>query len=116
MKREELIRELRERYRTSGRSFNEFERRHWAALEAMKIGWGGISIVATALRISPNTIRKGVREIAAGQADADRSPENKRIRKAGGGRKPRVAPTPVESGDNTHGGGGVSGLPSDPQH
>jgi hypothetical protein len=92
MTREDLIRELQERYRTSGRSFNEFERRHWAALEAMKIGWGGISLVATALHISPNSIRKGIQEIATGQADAYSSRENPRIRKPGGGRKPRSAP------------------------
>lgn len=86
MSREVVIREIEERYRLYGRSFNEFQRRHWAATEAMKLGRGGIAIVSKALRISPNTIKKGMQEIVTGQADL-LSVENARIRKPGGGRK-----------------------------
>ncbi|MEI8383855.1 MAG: hypothetical protein WCJ09_27320 [Planctomycetota bacterium] len=86
MSREDVIREIEEKYRLSGRSFNEFQRRHWAATETMKLGRGGISIVSKALRISPNTIRKGIQEIVTGQAEM-LSVANARIRKPGGGRK-----------------------------
>ena len=86
MDREDAIREIEERYRQSGRSLNEFQRRLWAATEALKLGWGGISIVSRALRISPNTIKRGIQEIATGQADSLLD-ANARIRKPGGGRK-----------------------------
>jgi hypothetical protein len=86
MNREDVIRDIRERYRQRGRSLNEFQRRHWAAREAMKIGWGGITLVSKALRVSPNTIKRGIQEIAAGHADSP-SQANARIRKPGGGRK-----------------------------
>lgn len=86
MNREDVILEIEQRYRQSGRSLNEFQRRLWAATEAMKLGWGGISIVSKALRISPNTIKRGIQEIATGHADS-LSNANARIRKPGGGRK-----------------------------
>ena len=86
MNQEDAIREIHERYRQSGRSLNEVQRRHWAAKEAMKLGRGGITIVSKALRISRNTIRRGIQEIAAGQAAAQPR-GTARIRKPGGGRK-----------------------------
>src|SRR5579871_5557262 len=89
MNQEDAIREIHERYRQSGRSFNEFQRRHWAAAEAMKLGRGGITIVSKALRISPNTIKRGIQEIANGQADSYSNP-SARIRKRGGGRKSKT--------------------------
>lgn len=86
MNREDVIRQIQERYRLCGRSLNEFERRLWAATEAMKIGWGGISLVSKALRISPNTIKRGMQDLATGQAETYFQ-ANARIRKSGGGRK-----------------------------
>jgi hypothetical protein len=86
MNREDAILEIQERYSQSGRAFNELQRRHWAAMEALKLGRGGISIVSKALRISPNTIRAGIQEISTGQVDSD-LPNNLRIRRPGGGRK-----------------------------
>ena len=88
MNQEDVIREICERYDQSGRALNERQRRLWAAEEAMKLGHGGIVIVSNALRISPNTIKKGIQEIAAGQADSALGAEG-RIRKTGGGRKPK---------------------------
>lgn len=84
--REDSIREIKERFQQSEQSLNEVQRRLWAAAEALKLGRGGIAVVSQALRISPNTIKKGMREIAAGQADPS-SPANARLRKPGGGRK-----------------------------
>lgn len=90
MNREDVIRDIRERDRQFGRVLNEFQRRQWAASEALKLGWGGIVIVSKALRISPNTIKRGIQEIAAGQADSS-SHADSRIRKPGGGRKSKKA-------------------------
>jgi hypothetical protein len=90
MNREDEIREIQERYRQSGPSLNELERRHWAAAEATRLGWGGIAFVSEALRISPNTIRRGIQELAAVQAGST-SQEGSRIRKPGGGRKSKKA-------------------------
>jgi hypothetical protein len=86
MNQVDVIREIHERYRQRGRSLNELERRLWAATEALKLGRGGITAVSKALRISRTTIRRGILEIATGQADSG-SRGNARIRKSGGGRK-----------------------------
>ncbi len=88
MSRNELIFEIQERFQQSGGLLNERQRRLWAAEEALKLGRGGIAIVSKALRISPNTIKKGMREISAEQADGV-SDAHIRMRKTGGGRKRR---------------------------
>ena len=86
--REELIRQLRARFSDVGTDFNERQRRYWAAAEALRLGRGGIAVVSKALRISPNTIKRGIAEIQAMDGEAD-SAEAWRIRRVGGGRKPR---------------------------
>lgn len=84
MNKDNAIREIHERFRQSSRSLNEFQRRLWAATEAMKLGRGGITLVSKALRMSRSTIRRGIQDIATGQTD---SHSDARIRKPGGGRK-----------------------------
>lgn len=86
MNRDIMVREIQEKYRQSARYFNELERRHWAATEALKLGRGGISIVSEALRISPNTIKKGLLELTAGPPKSS-AQTGARIRRPGGGRK-----------------------------
>ena len=119
MSHEDVIREIEERYRQTGRTFNEFQRRHWAATEAIKLGRGGISIVSKALRISPNTIKKGIQEIASGQAET-LSVENARIRKPGGGRKPKrssaTASQPSNPGEESAVTQSPPGSPDGPCH
>lgn len=88
MNREDVIREICERYDQFGGSLNERQRRLWAAEEAMKLGRGGIATVSKSLRISQNTIKKGMQEIETGQADSLTDVKG-RIRKTGGGRKRR---------------------------
>ncbi len=100
MNRDDVIRDLQERHRQIGRTLNESERRHWAALEALKLGRGGITVVSKALRISPNTIKRGIQDLAAGQPDSS-AVANARIRKPGGGRKaknraPETKPSETE--------------------
>lgn len=92
MDRKDVIREIHERYQQLGRALNEIERRHWAATEALKLGRGGITLVSQALRISPNTIKRGIREITAGFVDTSAHAKT-RIRKPGGGRKSRTQPS-----------------------
>ena len=72
-----------ERFRALAPELSERGRRIWAASEARVLGRGGISAVARASGISPNTIRKGMREIESGERL-----EGGRVRRRGGGRKP----------------------------
>jgi transposase len=72
-----------DRFRALAPELSERGRRIWAASEARVLGRGGIAAVARASGISENTIRKGIREIDAG----DRL-EGGRVRRRGGGRKP----------------------------
>ncbi|MDY0169154.1 MAG: ISAzo13 family transposase [Thermoguttaceae bacterium] len=65
---------------------DERMRRQWAAAEANSYGWGGIRAVSTATGISPNTIVKGLAELAARESAPEELPLP-RLRKAGAGRK-----------------------------
>lgn len=84
--REELIQQIRRQFKDADTGFNERQRRQWAAAESLRLGRGGIAVVSTALRISPNTVRKGIAEITETVGNAD-SAETPRIRRVGGGRK-----------------------------
>ena len=59
-------------------SLSEKDRRRYAALEAAKLGQGGIAYVATLLGCDPKTIRQG-------QDDLDHLPDGlgERVRKKG---------------------------------
>jgi len=97
MDRSRLIQTIREKYEGKkiphngispgiGQSNNERVRRLWAAMEAKKIGWGGITIVAEATGIAHSTIRRGMRELKelqTGQSEMCLE----RSRCPGGGRK-----------------------------
>jgi transposase len=72
-----------DRFRMLAPELSERGRRIWAASEARVLGRGGIAAVARASGISENTIRKGIREIDAGERL-----ESGRVRRRGGGRKP----------------------------
>ena len=68
---------------------DERTRRVWAATEAQALGWGGISRVTAATGLSQNTVRAGLRELAASLP-----PTAGRVRRRGGGRKPLTASDP----------------------
>jgi transposase len=78
-----------ERFRALAPELSERGRRIWAASEARALGRGGIAAVARASGVSPNTIRKGIREI-----DCDDRLEGGRVRRRGGGRKPLAETDP----------------------
>ncbi|MDR0622738.1 MAG: hypothetical protein LBJ61_12840 [Deltaproteobacteria bacterium] len=63
--------------------------RHWAANEAIALGYGGISTVSRATSLSPNTIKKGISEI-----DTDEPLDANRVRSYGGGRKSSLEHSP----------------------
>lgn len=61
-------------------------KRHWAACEALALGYGGVSEVARATGLSRVTIRKGIAEVQGTMPDLAREIEG-RIRRPGGGRR-----------------------------
>jgi hypothetical protein len=61
------------------RSLREHDRRRYAAIEATKLGHGGVEYIADLLGCDPKTIRQGVAELEGSDAlDAER------VRKKGG--------------------------------
>ena len=77
----EIEQEMKKFYQT----LSEKDKRRYAAVEALKLGHGGITYVATVLGCCHNTIRTGIDELKHLPED---SGDNRRIRKPGGGRKP----------------------------
>ena len=61
---------------------DEKQRRLYAGLESLKLGYGGDQRIAAFLGMDPHTVAKGRRELVEQDFAVDR------IRKAGGGRKP----------------------------
>ena len=64
-------------------SLSEKDRRRYAAIEATKLGRGGISYIARVLECDRHTVRQGLEELGDPEAL-----EQSRIRRPGGGRKP----------------------------
>jgi hypothetical protein len=62
---------------------DEQQRRWYAALEAQKLGHGGVTLIAKITGLSVETIRRGRYELENDLADRPMG----RVRKAGGGRK-----------------------------
>lgn len=63
-------------------SLNERQKRHFLALEAKILGYGGIKAVSQTFGVSKNTVQQGLKDI---ELDEQLAPG--RIRKEGGGRK-----------------------------
>ena len=64
------------------KSLNERQKRHFLALEARALGYGGIKFISKTFHVSRATIQKGLKEIELGEQLLDG-----RVRKEGGGRK-----------------------------
>src|SRR2546429_190691 len=73
-----------QKYAHMRESLNEKQWRQYVAMEAKERG--NLAEVAREAKVSTNTIRRGMREVEAG----DVYKEGERIRKGGGGRKPLV--------------------------
>lgn len=70
---------------------DERQRRLYAGLESLKLGYGGDQRIAEFIGMDPHTVAKGRRELLEQDLDRDR------IRKAGGGRKPVEKKRPKSS-------------------
>jgi len=70
-------------------SLRENDRRRYAAVEAAKLGHGGVEYIAQVLGIDPKTIRRGRRDLE----DLPAEPAA-RVRRPGGGRKRRLDEDP----------------------
>ena len=82
-----MISTVRQKYEAIAPLLHEKARRCWAACEALSLGRGGISLVATATCLSRPTIRRGIAEIQAGDHDSvGPRPNRPHIRQPGGGR------------------------------
>ena len=64
-------------------SLKESDRRRYAAIEAAKLGYGGVEYIATALGCDPKTIRLGLSELE-GEAELDTGRTRKRGADASG--------------------------------
>lgn len=70
---------MREFYQT----LSEKDRRRYVALEAARLGRGGVGYIANVLGCSKRTIERGTAELD----DLPRDPAAGRVRRPGGGRK-----------------------------
>ncbi len=75
-------RETEETMRCFYDSLNEKDRRRYAGVEALKIGYGGRSYIADVLMCSRRTVSKGANEVSS----LPKKEIDQRIRKKGGGR------------------------------
>lgn len=72
------------------RTLSEKDQRRYSALEAQRLGHGGISYVAGILECSTKTISRGIDELD----ELDDDPAAGRVRRPGAGRKKRLPRTP----------------------
>src|SRR5215217_7289874 len=75
--------EIEQLLRQYSQSLSEKDCRRFAALEAIKLGHGGIRYMSKVLGCDPQTIKDGMRELKQLPDD----PAGSRVRKPGGGRK-----------------------------
>jgi len=101
-----------ERIRKVYHSLSEKDRRRYAAIEAEKLGHGGITYIAGLLDCSEHTIRRGLGELDHLEHD----PAGDQQRLPGGGRKPKIEQEP-EIEDNLYSVLDVhlGGHPDDPE-
>lgn len=82
-------RNVEERMRGFYQTLSEKDRRRYAAVEARKLGRGGVSYVAEVLGCSTRTIERAASELDQLPYD----PAAGRVRQPGGGRKKRSKPS-----------------------
>jgi hypothetical protein len=80
---------LRQKYALLQPELDERARRCWAAAEALALGYGGVSAVASATGLARNTIASGARELRE-----PARPAADRVRCPGAGRKPLAETDP----------------------
>jgi len=83
--------EITDLMRKHHQSLSEKDQRKYAAIEAVKLGRGGIIYIARVLGVDRNTIAKGIKEL---KTESDTNFNQQRIRRRGGGRKTRESEIP----------------------
>jgi hypothetical protein len=81
---------VEERMRGFWQTLSEKDRRRYGALEAARLGRGGIEYVANVLGCSKRTIERGFAELD----ELPHDPAAGRVRRRGGGRKKESSPSP----------------------
>jgi hypothetical protein len=89
MKIEPYSPEIEASMRNFYQSLSEKDRRRYAAIEAQKLGHGGISYIRSVLHCNDRTITRGLKELKSLSPQDD-----KRIRLPGGGRKKLILQMP----------------------
>lgn len=79
---EPYLPEIEQQMRRFYQSLSEKDRRRYAAIEALKLGWGGITYISELFECDDKPIRAGMQELKQEEGLSQR-----RIRQAGGGRK-----------------------------
>lgn len=74
-------------------TLSEKDQRRYAAVEARRLGYGGIEYVAEVLGCSRRTIERGLSELD----ELPHDPAAGRVRRPGGGRKKKSTPYPNSS-------------------
>src|SRR5712671_2443870 len=82
-------RQIEQTMRSFSLSLHENDRRRYAAVEAAKLGHGGIEYISRVLGVDPKTIRQGQRDLE----DLPEDPAS-RVRNPGGGRKRKIDEDP----------------------
>ena len=72
---------------------NEKDKRHYASIEVMKLGYGGQKYIIELLGISDHVIRRGIQELSNPEL-LKKIPKGK-IRRIGGGRKKKKLVRPM---------------------
>lgn len=105
-----VIAGIREKYTTVAAHLNERGRRHWAAVEARAVGWGGVTAVALATGLSDRTVRDGIKELD----DPQLLPPDRQRRPGAGRRSHEVEQPGLESALAKLVDAGVRGDPQSP--
>jgi len=78
---ERIVQWIQSKYQGLRDDLSELTRRRWAAVEAVSLGRGGITLVSAATGLAHSTIRRGIRELDGGDLPPGRQ------RRPGSGRK-----------------------------
>jgi len=81
---------IEEQMKNLYQSLSEKDQRRYAAIEAKKLGYGGLSYICRLLACDPSGVKRGMSELSE-----PLTPNDKRIRAAGGGRKQILAIMPT---------------------
>src|SRR2546429_586646 len=86
--------QVRQKYISLSAVMDERMRRHWAAAEAVAIGWGGVSLVAAATGLPRTTVTGGLRELEHYRTHPSEA-IGAALRAPGAGRKPLTQTDPL---------------------